>query len=70
MDWINQLNKTIIYIEEHLTDDIEYEELGKIACCSSFHYQRMFTYMAGVTLSEYIRRRIHNSCGNLGYFFW
>lgn len=57
MDWINQLNDAIAYIEEHLTDEIEYEELGRIACCSSFHFQRMFTYMAGVTLSEYIRRR-------------
>lgn len=57
MNWINQLNDAIAYIEEHLTDEIEYEELGRIACCSSFHFQRMFTYMAGVTLSEYIRRR-------------
>lgn len=57
MDWIKQLNKAMAYIEEHLTDEIEYEELGKIAYCSSFHFQRMFTYMAGVTLSEYIRRR-------------
>lgn len=57
MDWTTRLNKTITYIEEHLTDDIDYAELGKIACCSSYHYQRMFAYMAGVPLSEYIRRR-------------
>ena len=25
--------------------------------CSSWHFQRMFTYMAGIPLSEYIRRR-------------
>ena len=45
------------YIEEHLTDEIDYEQLGRIACCSTYHYQRMFTYMAGITLAEYIRRR-------------
>lgn len=57
MDWITQLNDTINYIEENLTSEIDYEKLAQMACCSSFHYQRMFGYMAGVPLSEYIRRR-------------
>ena len=57
MEWIDRLNDTITYIEEHLTDKIDYEQLGRIACCSSYHFQRMFAYMAGVPLSEYIRRR-------------
>ena len=57
MEWIERLNEAIAYIEEHLTEEIDYERLGKIACCSSYHFQRMFTYMAGVPLSEYIRRR-------------
>ena len=57
MEWIERLNDAIGYIEEHLTDEIDYEQLGQIACCSSYHFQRMFTYMAGISLSEYIRRR-------------
>lgn len=57
MEWIERLNHAIDYIEEHLTKEIEYEQLGRIACCSAYHFQRMFTYMAGVPLSEYIRRR-------------
>lgn len=57
MEWIKRLNQSMDYIEEHLTDEIDYEQLGRIACCSSYHFQRMFTYMAGMTLSEYIRRR-------------
>lgn len=56
MEWIERLNDAVGYIEEHLTEEIDYERLGKIACCSSYHFQRMFTYMAGVPLSEYIRR--------------
>ena len=57
MEWIERFNEAISYIEEHLTEEIDYEQLGRIACCSSYHFQRMFTYMAGVPLSEYIRRR-------------
>ena len=57
MEWIERLNDAIGYMEEHLTDEIDYEELGRIACCSSYHFQRMFAYMAGIPLSEYIRRR-------------
>ena len=57
MEWIERLNDAIRYMEEHLTEELNYEQLGKIACCSAYHFQRMFTYMAGVPLSEYIRRR-------------
>lgn len=57
MEWIERLNDAISYIEEHLTDEIDMEQLGRVACCSSYHFQRMFTYMAGIPLSEYIRRR-------------
>lgn len=57
MEWIERLNHAIDHIERHLTEEIDYEQLGKIACCSSYHFQRMFTYMAGIPLGEYIRRR-------------
>lgn len=57
MEWIERLNKAIDYIEENLTDKIDYDELGKIACCSAYHFQRMFSYMAGMPLSEYVRKR-------------
>mgnify|MGYP001025583662 CR=1 FL=1 len=57
MEWVERLNRSIAYIEEHLTSEIDHERLGQIACCSAYHYQRMFTYMAGIPLAEYIRRR-------------
>ena len=57
MEWIQRLNEAIGYIEENLAGEIDYEQLGRIACCSSYHFQRMFSYMAGMPLSEYIRRR-------------
>jgi len=57
MEWIDRFNEAISYIEAHLTDEIDYARLGEIACCSSYHFQRMFTYLAGQPLSEYIRKR-------------
>ncbi len=57
MEWIDRMNQAIDYLEQTLTEKLDYEALGRIACCSSYHFQRMFAYMAGVPLSEYIRRR-------------
>ncbi len=57
MEWIERLNDALSYIENHLTEETDLEQLGRIACCSSYHFQRMFSYMAGIPLSEYIRRR-------------
>ena len=57
MEWVERLNDAVGYIEKHLTEEIDYGQLGRIACCSSYHFQRMFAYMAGIPLSEYIRRR-------------
>lgn len=57
MEWIDCLNKAINYIEENISEEIDYEQVAKIACCSTYHFQRMFVYMAGIPLSEYIRRR-------------
>jgi AraC family transcriptional regulator len=45
------------YIEEHLTEDIDYSEIAKVAYCSEYHFKRMFSFLSGVGLSEYIRRR-------------
>lgn len=57
MEWVERLNNAMQYLEAHLTDGIDYRRLGQIACCSAYHFQRMFTYMAGIPLSEYIRKR-------------
>lgn len=57
MDWLGQLNDALRYIEQHLDGEIDLGHAARIACCSTFHFQRMFSYMANVPLSEYIRRR-------------
>ncbi|NLY46286.1 MAG: AraC family transcriptional regulator [Tissierella sp.] len=57
MEWIERLNCAVKYIEENIKEPINLEEVSKIACCSTYHFQRMFAYIADITLSEYIRRR-------------
>ena len=57
MKWLDKLNQSIEYIENNLEGNIDYEKAAKLACCSTYHFQRMFSYIAGVTLSEYIRKR-------------
>lgn len=57
MDWINRLNQAISYLEAHLQEEMDVAQAAKVACCSVYHFQRMFAYMAGIPLSEYIRRR-------------
>ena len=57
MDWLNHVNAAIDYIEMHLEGTISYDQAARLACCSTYHFQRMFSYIAGVSLSEYIRRR-------------
>ena len=57
MDWLFKLSNAIDYIEANLDSEISYDEAAKIACCSTYYFQRMFIYIAGIPLSEYIRRR-------------
>lgn len=57
MEWFERLNSAMQYIEENIDQEIDFEEIAKIACCSVYHFQRMFSFITDVPLSEYIRRR-------------
>ena len=57
MEWADRMNMAVRYIEDNLKSEIDYAELGKITFSSSYHFQRMFSCMAGMPLSEYIRKR-------------
>ncbi|NMA66375.1 MAG: AraC family transcriptional regulator, partial [Clostridiaceae bacterium] len=54
---LSSMNNAIAYIEENLTENIDYSEISKIAYCSEYHFKRMFSFLSGISLSEYIRRR-------------
>lgn len=57
MEVLERLSKTIQHIEEHLLDDIDVKDLAGICYCSTFHYQRLFQILTGVTVGSYIRNR-------------
>ena len=57
MNWIDQLNRSIEYIESNLDKTIDIPAISRIAGCSPYHYQRMFSLIAEIPLGEYIRKR-------------
>lgn len=57
MEWMQRLNQSIEYIEEHITEELDYERVAQVAGCPSYYFQQMFLYMTNMTLREYIRRR-------------
>ena len=57
MDWLSGMNKIIAIIEENLTGDIDYRRLSRVVGCSVFEFSKIFSFMAGVPVSEYVRRR-------------
>ncbi|MEZ4644829.1 MAG: AraC family transcriptional regulator [Chloroflexota bacterium] len=57
MDSLARMNKAMAYIEDNLADEIDMQQVEKLALCSQYHFRRMFSFLAGVSLSEYIRRR-------------
>ncbi|MEU1470809.1 GyrI-like domain-containing protein [Streptomyces sp. NPDC005761] len=54
---LERLNEAMEYIEHRLDDRIDAAELARIAMTSEYHLRRMFSALAGIPLSEYIRRR-------------
>ena len=57
MDWITGMQKAIDYIEEHITEKIDYESVAKQSFSSCSHFQSVFSILCGYTLGEYIRNR-------------
>ncbi|MFJ5230940.1 GyrI-like domain-containing protein [Kitasatospora sp. NPDC088391] len=54
---LERLNLAMEYVEEHLDGRIEAAELARIAVTSEYHFRRLFSSLAGMPLSEYVRRR-------------
>jgi AraC family transcriptional regulator len=54
---LERLNQSMEHIERQLDQPIDVAELARIAATSEYHLRRMFSALAGMPLSEYIRRR-------------
>ncbi len=57
MEWVESLNEAIKYIERNLTEKLDPEDIAGHVFSSSFHFQRVFSLLTGMTLGEYIRNR-------------
>ncbi|MGW0505478.1 AraC family transcriptional regulator [Micromonospora sp. NPDC003241] len=54
---LERLNQAMEHIERHLDRPVDAGELARIAVTSEYHFRRLFSALAGVPLSEYVRRR-------------
>lgn len=57
MDLLTQLNRAMVYIEEHICDDMTLAGISSVTSYSEYHFGRLFYYIAEMPLSEYIRKR-------------
>lgn len=55
MDTLERFNAALAYIEANLDGVIDGKEISKITLYSAYQFQKIFTAMSGIPLSEYIR---------------
>lgn len=64
MEPLRQLNLAMQYIESHLAEELDIQKVAQLAGCSEYHFRRMFSFLSGMSLSEYIRcRRLSQTAG-------
>ncbi|WMM26323.1 AraC family transcriptional regulator [Tissierella sp. MB52-C2] len=57
MDCIQSIQKAIEYMEEHILENINYEDVSRQVYMSNYHFHRIFSMITGITANEYIRNR-------------
>lgn len=57
MDSLKHMNEALKYIEKNLTNEINFKEVARIALCSEYHFRKIFSFLSGTSLTEYIRHR-------------
>lgn len=57
MEWSERMNAAVNYIEDNLDGTLDFKGAANLACCSLFHFQRMFYAILGCTPAEYARKR-------------
>lgn len=56
-EFAQRMHNAVSYIENNLTSKIDYEKLAQIVCCSQHQFGRYFSFLAKISVTEYIRRR-------------
>lgn len=57
MDWIAGIQRALDYVEDNITEELDYGEIARRAACSTVYFQRIFGILCGFPLGEYIRNR-------------
>lgn len=57
MEWIAAMQQAISYMEEHLLEEINYEDVARQVHTSSYEFHRAFSFLTGMTANAYIRNR-------------
>lgn len=57
MEWIAAMQQAITYMEEHLMEETNYEDVAKHVHISSYEFHRAFCFLTGMTANAYIRKR-------------
>ena len=57
MDNFDKFTELINYIEANLDNDIKPLKMAQILCVNEYTMYRIFTFLTGMTLTEYIRKR-------------
>ena len=52
MNWIAGMQKAVDYIEDHLTQPIDYDAVAAQSFSSSYHFQRVFGLLCGFTVGQ------------------
>jgi AraC family transcriptional regulator len=54
---IQKIEEIITYIESNLTNELDYEKMAKIMNLSVYEFRRIFSFVIGCPISEYVRKR-------------
>lgn len=57
MQILKQLNGAVAFLEKSLCEELDLDEAARIACVTKDSFLRFFSYMTGMTVTEYVRRR-------------
>ncbi len=56
-DYKNRINRVFEFIDQNLESDLSLNTISEIAFFSPFHFHRIFKFVTGETLNDYVKRR-------------
>ena len=57
MNWTEGIQNAINYIEDNITEELDYKKIAEQAACSSYYFQKIFGVLCDMSLGEYIRNK-------------